>query len=128
MEYKNGTGGWFDEDPPPPTDADIATFLGILRAIESVPPGTTAARLKRALAGLLPSNESEREILINILGYTGILAVPDHAGYFKGFVPPEGRELPPHRFVDMGYPACWWQGRHGIDRDALRFWFPTLEV
>jgi hypothetical protein len=115
-------------DPPSPTDADSATFLGILRAIESVPPDTTVPRLVKTLAGLLPSNKSEREILINILGYTGILAVPDHAGYFTGFVPPEERELPPHRFADVGYPACWWKGRNGIDRDALSSWFPALEV
>ena len=93
-----------------------------------MPPGTTAARLEKALVGLLPSNESEREILINILGYTGILAVPDHPGYFRGYVTPGMWESPPHGFTDVDYPACWWQGRHGIDRAALRFWFPALEA
>jgi hypothetical protein len=114
-------------DPPSPTDADSATFLAILRAIEAVAPGTTAPRLEKALVGLLPSNESEREILVNILGYTGILAVPDHPGHFTEFVTPGKWESPPHGLSDVDYPACWWQGRYGIDRAALRFWFPALE-
>ena len=113
---------------PRPRDADIEIFRRILRTIESVPPDMTAPRLEKVLGGVFPSNKAEREILITILGYAGILPVPDHAGFLDGFVPSDERALPPQRFVDMGYPVCWWKGRYGIDRAALRDWFPALEV
>ena len=113
-------------DPPSPTGADVAIFRRILREIESVPPETTAPQLEKSFVGILPSNKAEREILVNILGYSGVLAVPDHAGFSNGFVRSDERQLPPQRFVEMGYPACWWRGRFGIDEAALRSWFPTL--
>ncbi|MFO0892983.1 MAG: hypothetical protein U0790_28085 [Isosphaeraceae bacterium] len=73
---------WFlDLDPPTPTDADIATFLSVVRAIESVPPDTTAPRLEKALGGLFPSNKAERDVLVGILGLLGVLVDPDHRGY-----------------------------------------------
>jgi hypothetical protein len=115
-------------DPPSPTDDDVAIFRRILREIESVPPETTAPQLEKSFVGILPSNKAEREILVNILGYLGVLAVPDHAGFSNGFVRSDERHLPPQRFVDMGYPACWWRGRYGIDDAALRSWFPTLKA
>ncbi len=115
-------------DPPLPTDADIEIFRRILQTIESVPPDMSAPRLEKVLGGVFPSNKAERQILITILGYAGILPVPDHAGFLDGFVPSDERALPPQRFVDMGYPVCWWKGRYGIDRAALRDWFPALGV
>jgi hypothetical protein len=115
-------------DPPSPTDADVAIFRRILREIESVPPETTAPQLEKSLVGILPSNKAEREILVNILGYLGVLAVPDHAGFSNGFVQSRERHLPPQRYVEMGYPACWWKARYGIDEAALRSWFPNLQA
>jgi hypothetical protein len=63
-------------DPPMPTDSDVATFLRILRTIESVPPDTTAPGLEKTIGGLFPSNKAERDILVSILGYLGILLTP----------------------------------------------------
>jgi hypothetical protein len=114
-------------DPPSPTEADLTIFLRIVRTIESVPPETTAPQLEKFLRHLLPSNKAERDILVNILGYTGVLTIPEHAGFLNGFVRWDERQLPPNRFVDMGYPACWWRGHHGINDAAVRVWFPTLE-
>ncbi len=113
-------------DTPSPTDADVAIFHDLVRGIEAVPPHTTASQLQGKLRGILPSNKAEREALINLLGYMGILAVPEHPGFRDAFVTYHRRRSPPQRFVDLGYPACWWRGRYGIDKKALRFWFPTL--
>ncbi len=120
--------GWFQSlESPLPTEVDIAIFRSILKAIESVAPDTTAPQLEKALGDLLPSNKAEREVLVNILGYTGVLTTLEHAGFLNDFIRFDRRHLPPHRFVDLGYPACWWKGRHGINYGALRVWFPTLE-
>ena len=114
-------------DPPTPTEADLEIFRNILRAIEAVPPNITAPRLEKVLGGLVPSNKAERDILVNILGYTGVLTVPEHGGFLDRFVRSDERHLPPHHFVDLGYPACWWKGRHGINDAAVRIWFPRLK-
>ena len=63
-------------------------------------------------------------IPVNILGYCGILRTPGHPGFRDRFIPSCEREEPPHHFVDLGYPACWWRGRDGIDREAVRAYFP----
>lgn len=111
---------------PGPVEADLAIFRGLLRAIEAVPGETTAPQLQAKLGKLLPSNKAERDVLIGILGYCGILRTPGHPGYPDRFIPMCERQVPPHRNVEMAYPACWWRGRDGIDRDAVRAYFPAL--
>jgi hypothetical protein len=118
---------WFVTlDMLPPTDADVAILQDLVRGIEAVPAQTTASQLQGKLGSFLPSNKAEREILINILGYMGILNVPERPGFRDALVPYKRRQLPPQRFVDLGYPACWWRGRYGLDREALRSWYPTM--
>lgn len=111
---------------PAPTQEDRAVLRSILDAIEGVNADVTAAQLQGKLSSLFKSNKAEREIVIGILGYCGILQAAEHPGYWDGFVPNDGRELPPRRFVDMSYPACWWRGRDGVDREAVRRIFTSL--
>ncbi len=111
---------------PKPTREDIVIMGAILDAIGGVGPETTAPQLQGKLGGLFKSNKAEREAILNILGYCGILRTPGHPGYWDQFVPHDNRELPSHRFVDMTYPACWWRGRDGLDRNALHRVFPML--
>jgi hypothetical protein len=109
-----------------PIEEDVAIMTAIVATIEGADSGTTAPQLQGKLSGLFKSNKAEREVVLNILGYCGILRVPGHPDYWKQFVPYVDRELPPQRFVDMAYPACWWRGRDGLDRDALQRVFPAL--
>ena len=109
-----------------PTEEDAAVMIAILDTIDGVDAETTAPQLQGKLGTLFKSNKAEREVVLNILGYCGILRADGHPGYWDHFVPHADRELPPHRFLDMAYPACWWRGRDGLDRDALRRVFPTL--
>jgi hypothetical protein len=113
-----------ESDRPEPAEGDITLFRDILRAIESVPPETTAPQLQAKLGKLLPSNKAERDVLIGILGLCGILRTPGHPCYSDRFVPMCEREIPPFRNVDMAYPACWGRGRDGIDREVLAALFP----
>jgi hypothetical protein len=109
---------------PEPCEGDLAVFRTILRAIDAAAAKTTASQLQARLVKLLPSNEAEREVLIQILGYCGILRTPGHPGYLERFVAASERDSPPGRDVEMAYPACWWQGGDGIDRAALDGFFP----
>lgn len=119
---------FLESDRPEPTDSDGAIFRDLLRAIEAVPAETTGPQLQAKLGGIFPSNKAERDILINILGFCGILRTPGHPGFRDRYISSCDRDLPPHHFVDMGYPACWWKGRDGIDRDAVRAYFPALDL
>ena len=113
-------------DSPKTSPGDLVIFRNILTTVEGVPPETTASQLQAKLGGVLPSTQAEREKLIDLLGYTGILAIPDHPGFRDGFPPLANRLSPPH-WGEMGYPACWWKGRYGIDRAAVQAWFPALD-
>jgi hypothetical protein len=115
-------------DRPEPTSDDLAILRDLVRRIAAVPPDTTAPGLVKLTAGTFASNESERSVVIDILGYCGILRVPGHPGFSDRFVGAKDRnhDLPPQRFVDGAYPVCWWRGRYGVDREALAFWFPGL--
>jgi hypothetical protein len=106
-----------------PTPEDVGILKRLVEAIGSAPPTTTATELQKALAPVLRSNKAEREVLIGILGLCGVLNTGVHEGFFSRFIRFDERELPPQRFADMHYPACWWRGRDGLCDDVLRFYF-----
>lgn len=111
------------EPVPSVTSQDVTIFRALIRAIENAPPGTTSASLQQVLAPFLKSNKAERDVVVATLGFCGILRIPGRASYRESFVAWSERPLPDRRFVDMAYPACWWQAPHGVDRDALTEYF-----
>jgi len=111
-------------DRPNPSATDVRIFLELIRVICDVPQDTSAAHLSKYLSTIgIKSNKAERDVIVGILGLCGMLGTTAHPGYFRRFVPCSERELPPRRFVDMHYPACWWRGSDGINRDALSLYF-----
>ena len=111
------------EAPQAPRQEDIQIFRAILSAIETTPPKETSAVLHKRFAKALKSNKGERDFIIAILGYCGVLETADHPGFCKHFIPFSQRRLPHGRFSDMPYPACWWTGDSGINKEALREYF-----
>jgi hypothetical protein len=110
-----------------PTTADLVIFKNVLKAIEAAPPKTSSAALEKHLAKTFKSSKADRDVAVGILGLCGILATADHPGYTHRFVAWSEREQPGRRFVDMAYPACWWERSDGINREALSYWFgPVL--
>jgi hypothetical protein len=103
--------------------ADVAVFKDLLTVIEVAPSKTSSASLEKHLAKALKSNKSERDIVVAILGLSGILATAEHPGFTHRFVQWSEREEPDRHFVDMAYPACWWQRSDGINQEALAYWF-----
>ncbi len=110
-------------ETPRSTPEDQRIFRSLVEVIAQVPPHTTSAALHKHFAHFFKSNKAERDTLIAILGFCGILAVPGHPGYGKTFVAAGERRLPNRHFVDMAYPACWWQGGDGVNHAALRDYF-----
>jgi hypothetical protein len=111
------------DPPPPPTEDDFRIFGGLLSAIEAAPSSATAASLQACLSPHLKSTKSERDVLVALFGFCGILASPNHPGFANHFIAPADRDLPNRRFVDMPYPACWWRAPDGLNRQALKAYF-----
>jgi hypothetical protein len=110
-------------EPPNPSKEDVTILRDLLAVIRSADSSVTSSSLETRLAKVLKSNKAERDILIGILGFCGVLNTPGHPPYTRGFVPVGERRLPDRRFVDMAYPACWWTGRHGVDENAVMRYF-----
>lgn len=104
---------------PKTSPADRTSLDRLLGELEDAPPETTAAKAARSLLRSIPGNKAERAVLLDILGVLGVLETPEHRGYAEGFVRAEDRVLPPLRYVEQEYPACWWRlGLHGVNRAA----------
>ena len=108
---------------PSPTPSDVRIFKDLLAAIDAAPVETTSAALHTVFAKCLKSNKSERNVLIAILGFCGILGTNEHPGYSDRFVPTRARVLPDRHFVDMSYPACWCRRNDGVNRAMLAEYF-----
>ncbi len=89
------------EDTPLPNAQDSAIMGRIVVAVRQLPARASRRDLDRQLAPLLSSNKAERDVLVDILGYSGVL---NPAGYSKG--------------------SCQ---NLAVDADALHDWFPDVE-
>jgi hypothetical protein len=109
-----------------PTPEDWRCLQLILRTPTVLQPTAKPVDLARALKGVLPSTKDEREILVQILGYAGILCSPDKLRFFDDFIVPDGRVRPNTHFADWPFPVTWWRAGQGIRADAVEYWFPEL--
>lgn len=121
---------WFDLkqfaqwDRLTPTADDIAIVDSIISAAERMPAEARITGLEKALSGILKSNKPERKVLLEILGYCGILETNEHRGFSERFVRARDIPWPPTNDNDWQYPAAWWRGSDGINRQALKLFFP----
>lgn len=104
-----------------PTDEDKQILKGILDAAASSKNFTS---LKKALAKIVKSNDSERDILCQILGYAGILQPADCPSFADAYVQWDKRGDGKPR-SDMNYPLGWWPGLSFCEA-GVNFWFPNL--
>jgi hypothetical protein len=114
---------FLEQQAPKPTSEDVDVFRKLLAAFANVPPHVSSAAVQGHFGKVLKSNKAERDCIVAILGYCGILGTPDHPGFAAGFVPAGKRHFPDRRFVDMPYPACWWSSDIGINEGRLRDFF-----
>lgn len=114
---------FLESEKPLPTSLDVKIFRELITTIEKLPAGISGAALEGKLASIIKSNKGERDVIVAILGFCGVLSTPGNSGFAEKFVADCQRVLPPHRFVDMSYPACWWRSEYGIDRVRLHNYF-----
>lgn len=108
-----------------PDDDAVRLGRAVLDALRSSPANETAPATVKRLR-MLKGNDSEREVVMDILGLCGVLATSEHPGYLTRFIPYSDRALPPHHFVDRAYPVCWWRGHDGVSDEAVPVLLPSL--
>jgi hypothetical protein len=106
-----------------PVAEDLRIFRSVIDSIRAAPAETTSAGLQAHFAKSLKSNKAERDTLVALLGFCGILGTLDHPGYSDSFVTFNEKRLPDRRFVDMSYPACWWVASSGVNEAKLEEYF-----
>lgn len=109
--------------PVEPTGEDLEIMRSILSFARSSAPDGHVSDLEKRMMGAFKSNQAERKILLQILGYCGILQRDDYPGYFESFVYYDDRKTRPSYW---NYPVCWWRGMDGVCEKALKFYFPQL--
>lgn len=112
-----------DRAVPVPTAADTACLRAILDAVRALAPTAGLAELRQALTGLFRSNKHQRTILLEQLGYAGILCPADQRHYAGGFVPyddAESRQPPEYYKREWAYPIRFWTGADGVDEALVR--------
>jgi hypothetical protein len=108
-------------DKPVPRAEDLAIMERIVGVVRGMAPDARLDHLQRAVGKHLASAKDERCVLIQILGYCGILQDPDHPGFLEGFRDYSDRCEGGRG--DWTYPVEHWRGRHGVNGEALAFWF-----
>lgn len=114
---------FLEQPPPPPTAEDKQILRNIVSSIHDAPAKVSSASLHKEFSTCLKSNKAERDMMIAILGYCGILATQEHPGFSDNFIPAASRSLPHRHFVDMAYPACWWGRDTGLNSLKLQEYF-----
>lgn len=113
-------------DPVEPTGHDWDLMREIIEIIRQSKPETRPRDLEKKLSATLKSNKAEREILLKILAYCGILQPRKHPGYYQSYPHYFDRVIPPFNKIDWTYPICWWRGQDGINEDALEYYFQLV--
>ncbi|HLG80257.1 MAG TPA: hypothetical protein VKY22_04515 [Bradyrhizobium sp.] len=109
-----------------PTQEDYSILARIVEIASSLPPQAKPNELEKRISKVVKSNGSERRVLIEILGYCGVLKPAGRFGFLQAFASNEHRDRPPDHTNDWKYPVIWWQGADGVDRDALNRLFPKI--
>jgi hypothetical protein len=98
----------------------------ILEKVSELTPGAPPGDAEKALKDVISSNPAERRILIQILGYSGIMIPRNLTTYWRDYPKYFERKDPPNSKNDWSYPVAWWRGADGINMDAVKFWFPEF--
>jgi hypothetical protein len=108
---------------PVPTQEDLVIFKSIIASISAAPANARSATLNTNFPRELRANKAERDVMIGMFGFLGVLATEEHPGFARKFVRADSRKLPGRRFVDMAYPACWWHKQDGVRFEPLKEYF-----
>jgi hypothetical protein len=78
---------------------------------------------EKSLKSIVKGNKNEREGIISILGYCGILNVPGFTPFFKDYTNFDERAHSSYAKSDWPFPADLWLPQYGLNSEAIDYWF-----
>lgn len=110
-----------------PQKIDVVIFRDIISCISQSSGTIRMVEKKIKSIPNFKSNAEERRLLLETLGYCGILCPTKHSSPYTGYVCLNN--APRSRYSsDWNYPADLWTGSDGINYVALNFWFEDYMI
>lgn len=105
-----------------PQEVDIGIFHKIIACLKH--SSGSIRTVQRELKNIpnFKSNVEERRLLLETLGYCGVLWPLEHTSPYSHYVRLNNAPRTSHS-SDWNYPADFWKGRDGVNIEALNFWF-----
>ncbi|HRF60256.1 MAG TPA: hypothetical protein PLH94_10135 [Fimbriimonadaceae bacterium] len=109
---------------PEPTPEDLSPLITLLDLVKDSPPKTTAPKLAKLMKGVCGKSIEQRLNIVEALSVLGILAPHSDKAttYFEHFFPFDDTQIGNVR-TDTEYPALAWNSDHGVNADAVEYWF-----
>lgn len=132
VRHENPLYCWFDltqfekTNFVAPTQEDYSILARIVEIASDLPATAKPNELEKRINKVIKSNSSERRVLIEILGYCGVLKPAGRCSFLQEFTSSDHRDRPPDHKNDWNYPVIWWRGADGVDRNALNHLFPRI--
>jgi len=111
-----------------PKKDDLEILKSIFKLIVSLNDSTSAPQLSKLIAKhkILKSNSEERRLLLETLGFMSILETKEHKGFLNHYTNRKYQDdTRKSSRGDYEYPVDWWKASDGINRKAVKFWFPN---
>jgi len=93
-------------------------------SIRRLPNEAGLSDLDKSISGLFPGNKHERRVVLEILGYCGIIKPKNCPSMHLQWVPRCDLPVPTHFYrKEWRSPVSCWTGADGIHDEAIDFWF-----
>lgn len=105
-----------------PQEVDIGIFHKIIACLKHSSGSIRIVQRELKNIPNFKSNVEERRLLLETLGYCGVLCPLEHPSPYSHYVRLNNALRTSHS-SDWNYPADFWKGRDGVNLEALNFWF-----
>ena len=105
-----------------PQEVDIEIFHKIIACLKHSSGSIRIVQRELKNIPNFKSNAEERRLLLETLGYCGVLCPLEHTSPYSHYVRLHIAPRTSHS-SDWNYPADFWKGRDGVNIEALNFWF-----
>ena len=112
-----------------PTPESIDCLGRLLDAIRALPSEAQLTQLEKSIGRAIKSNKHERMILLETLGYAGVLCPKTKKHYGKTFVASDeaNSDQPKEYFKrEWAYPVRFWTGSDGVNETVVKSLFGKL--
>ncbi len=106
---------------------DKALLNKIFSSIRKLPKSAGLTELEKSTSGVFPSNKHERQVVLEIFGYCGIIKPTDFPSKHEVWIAKSDFPQPTHFYrKEWRSPASCWTGADGLNHDAIEYWFGDL--